>query len=270
MTGVPTGMSAGTSTGTLSVQPLAGIPMIRTGDDLAAVIGAALGAADIALRDGDLICVAQKIVSKAEGRLVALHSVTPSEEAVALARETDKDPRLVQLVLDESTEVVRKKPGVLIVRHRLGLVGANAGIDQSNIEHGDGSPGDESALLLPVDPDASAARLRSALERRSGARLGVVITDSSNRPWRLGTIGAAIGCAGIRALDDRRGGHDIYGRELKVTLINRADALATMATLVMGETTERTPVAVIRGLPPDDVDEPASSIIRPLHEDLFK
>lgn len=255
---------------TLTVQALPGIPMIRPGDDLSALIGNALQAAGVRLSDGDVVCVAQKIVSKAEGRLLALADVTPGEQAMALARETDKDPRLVQLVLDESTEVVRKKPGVLIVRHRLGLVGANAGIDQSNIEHGGDGPEQEYALLLPVDPDESARRLRAALEAASGARLGVVVTDSSNRPWRLGTIGAALGCAGIRALDDQRGGRDIYGRELKVTLINRADALATMATLVMGETTQRTPAAIIRGLAPDDVDEPASSIIRPLDEDLFR
>jgi coenzyme F420-0:L-glutamate ligase/coenzyme F420-1:gamma-L-glutamate ligase len=245
--------------------------MVRAGDDLPALIREALSAAGLTLQDGDIVAVAQKIVSKAEGRLVALASVTPDPAAIELARETDKDPRLVQLVLNESTEVVRKKPGVLIVRHRLGLVGANAGIDQSNIEHGaDGSTEQECALLLPEDPDASAERLRAALQASSGRRIGVIITDSNNRPWRLGTIGAAIGCAGIRALDDRRGGHDIYGRELKVTLVNRADSLATMATLVMGETTERTPVALIRGLPADAVDEPARSIIRPLEEDLFK
>ncbi len=254
----------------LTVQALPGIPMIQAGDDLAAIIAEALQTAGIRLAVGDVVCVAQKVVSKAEGRLLALADVTPSKQAVALAHETDKDPRLVQLVLDESTEVVRKKPGVLIVRHRLGLVGANAGIDQSNIEHGGDSPEQEFALLLPADPDGSARRLRSALEASTGVRLGVIITDSSNRPWRLGTIGAALGCAGIRVLDDRRGGRDIYGRELQVTLINRADALATMATLVMGETTERTPVAVIGGLAPDEVDEPASSIIRPLHEDLFR
>jgi coenzyme F420-0:L-glutamate ligase/coenzyme F420-1:gamma-L-glutamate ligase len=255
--------------GALTVQALAGLPMVRAGDDLAPLILEALAQAGLGLADGDVVCVAQKIVSKAEGRLVQLTDVTPSAEAERLARETDKDPRLVQLVLDESSEVVRSKPGVLIVRHRLGLVGANAGIDQSNIEHGpDGA--EAYALLLPADPDGSARALRAAFEQASGARLGVVITDSSNRPWRLGTVGAALGCAGIRVLDDRRGGRDIYGRELQVTLINRADAYATMATLVMGETTERTPVALIRGLAPDSVDEPASSIIRPLEEDLFK
>lgn len=250
--------------------PVTGVPMIAPGDDLGVIIAGALDAAGITLVNGDVVCVAQKIVSKAEGRLVRLADVTPSERAVALARETDKDPRLVQLILDESTEVVRHKPGVLIVRHRLGLVGANAGIDQSNIEHGPGGTEDELALLLPEDPDASARRLRAQLKDTSGADVGVVITDSSNRPWRLGTIGAAIGCAGIRALDDRRGGQDMFGRELKVTLINRADTLATMATLVMGETTERLPVALIRGLPADGVDEPATSLVRPLEEDLFR
>ncbi|MEZ5559840.1 MAG: coenzyme F420-0:L-glutamate ligase [Pseudomonadales bacterium] len=258
---------ASATTAAISVQALPGIPLVEPGDDLNALIGAALDAAGIALVDGDVLCVAQKIVSKAEGRLIRLSDVTPGPQASALALETDKDPRLVELVLQESTEVLRKKPGVLIVRHRLGLVGANAGIDQSNIAHADG---DERALLLPVDPDASAARLRAALERRFDARLGVIITDSSNRPWRLGTIGSAIGCSGIRVLDDRRGGHDMFGRELKVTLINRADALATMATLIMGETTEKTPVALIRGFPPEAADDPAQASVRPLEEDMFR
>jgi len=253
----------------VSVAPLTGIGLIKAGDDLATAILTAAEQADIRFVDGDIVCVAQKIVSKSEGRLVALSSVTAGPEALELAQATAKDPRLVQLVLDESTEVVRTKPGVLIVRHRLGLVGAHAGIDQSNIEHGNG-PDDEYALLLPVDPDDSARRLRRALEAACGVRLGVVITDSSNRPWRLGTIGIAIGCAGIRVLEDHRGGHDMFGRELKVTLINRADALATMATLVMGETTEATPVALIRGMPPEDADEPARSVVRPLQEDMFR
>lgn len=257
-------------TAAISATPVTGLPLIRAGDDLVELIATALVGNGIVPVAGDVICLAQKIVSKAEGRLVALKDVTPTAEAIRLAEETLKDPRLVQLILDESTDVVRKKPGVLLVRHRLGIVGAQAGIDQSNIEHGPGGAVDEYALLLPLDPDASATRLRAGLEARFGVRLGVLITDSNNRPWRLGSIGSAIGCAGVRVLDDRRGQTDLFGRELKVTLINRADALATMATLVMGESTEMTPVAVIHGLPPDDVDEPARTAIRPLEEDMFR
>ena len=250
----------------LEIIPLTGLPMVRSGDDLCALILAACTANGIVLTNGDVLCVAQKIVSKAEGRLVPLADVTASAEAHALAKETDKDPRLAQLILDESAEIMRKRPGVTIVRHRLGIVGANAGIDQSNVEHDDG----EAALLLPLDPDASAAALRAALEAASGCQLGVIVTDSHNRPWRLGTIGAAIGAAGVQVLEDHRGGHDIYGRELKVTLINRADQMAAAATLVMGETTERIPAAIIRGFPPDQHTGRAADIPRPLEEDLFR
>jgi coenzyme F420-0:L-glutamate ligase/coenzyme F420-1:gamma-L-glutamate ligase len=250
----------------LTFTPIAGIPMVRAGDDLPALILSALAAQQLTLAPGDILVVAQKIVSKAEGRQVALASITPTAAAITLAGETDKDPRLVELILRESNTVLRKKPGVLIVRHRLGLVGAQAGIDQSNIEHGD----DENALLLPEDPDASARRIRDTIGARSGVRPGVIVSDSMNRPWRLGTIGGAIGCAGIAVLDDRRGGHDIYGRELKVTMINRADSIATAATLVMGETTEKTPVALVRGFPPEDSTQTARDIIRPLEEDMFR
>ena len=243
--------------------------MVAPGDDLPGLLLDALTAQGLTLDDGDVLVVAQKIVSKSEGRQVRLADVTPSDEARALAVETDKDPRLVQLILDESTEVVRKKPGVLIVRQALGIVGAHAGIDQSNIEHGEHAE-DESALLLPRDPDASAARLHEELRRRTGRHVGVVISDSANRPWRLGTVGIAIGAAGIAALHDRRGGTDLFGRELKVTLINRADSLATAATLVMGETTERIPAAVIKGLAPETDCGNAAEILRPLEEDLFR
>jgi coenzyme F420-0:L-glutamate ligase/coenzyme F420-1:gamma-L-glutamate ligase len=192
-------------------EAIAGLPMVRAGDDLGALIAAAAAAAGLRFVDGDILVVAQKIVSKAEGRLVKLADVAPSKAALELAAETDKDPRLVELVLRESTDVLRKKPGVIIVRHRLGIVGAQAGIDQSNVDHAEG----EQALLLPIDPDASARRLRDDLRKRTGASLGIIVSDSMNRPWRLGTIGGAIGCAGIHVLDDRRGQHDIYGRELK-------------------------------------------------------
>ena len=250
----------------LTVTPIAGLPMVEPGDDLPALIVTALTQQRIELAAGDILVIAQKIVSKAEGRTVALSTITPSAEAVELARETDKDPRLVELILRESNTVLRKKPGVLIVRNRLGIVGAQAGIDQSNIEHADG----ENALLLPEDPDASARQIRERIAARTGVRPGVIVSDSMNRPWRLGSIGGAIGSAGILVLDDRRGGHDIYGRELKVTLVNRADSIATAAILVMGETTEKTPVALVRGFAAEDSAQTARDIIRPLEEDMFR
>ncbi len=246
--------------------PVPGLPMVGAGDDLAGLIAAALPGAGLALADGDVVCIAQKIVSKAENRRVALASVKPGAQAIGLARETEKDPRLVQLILDESTEVMRQRPGVLIVRHRLGFVCAHAGIDQSNIEH----DGGECALLLPTDPDASAARLRTRLHEATGASVGVLVTDSHNRPWRLGTVGTAIGCSGMGVLDDRRGNTDLYGRELLVTLSNRADAIAGAATLLMGETTEGIPVVIARGVAPLESNDTARSINRPLAEDLFR
>ena len=250
---------------------LPGISMIEHGDDLVAEIARALEQNAIMLQHGDVVCIAQKIISKAEGCLVALDSVEPGEGALKLAAATQKDPRIVQLILDESSEVMRHKPHVLVVRHKLGFVGAHAGIDQSNVDHSKG----EMALLLPKDPDASAATLREGLQNRYEARIGVVITDSHNRAWRMGTIGSAIGCAGIQVLDDSRGGEDIYGRTLQATLVSRADALASSATLMMGETTEKMPVVILRGLPPeqtlsDDPTQTARLINRPLEEDMFR
>jgi len=249
----------------LRVLPVTGLPMIQEGDDLALLITNQLHDNQQLLEHGDVIVIAQKIVSKSEGRLVSLASITPSEEAVRLAAETDKDARLVEVILRESDAVVRQKPGVMIMRHRLGHVGAHAGVDQSNIDHGD----DDAALLLPLDPDASAKRLREAIRHRSGKEIGVLISDSGNRPWRLGTTGIAIGASGFTVLDDRRGGTDLYGRELKVTLINRADSIATAATLIMGETTERIPVAIVRGFEYEPVEQNAAMINRPVEEDLF-
>ncbi len=243
-----------------------GLPMVEPGDDLADLVLAGLEAQNLELADGDVVCLAQKIVSKAEDRLVALDEVTPGTEALAVAEEVSKDPRLIELILRESDEILRKRPGIIIVRHRLGFVLANAGIDQSNVDQSAG----ERALLLPVDPDGSARALREALAERSGATVGVIITDSANRPWRLGTTGIAIGAAGVGVLDDHRGGTDSYGRELKVTLINNADAIANAATLVMGETTERIPLTLVRGLQATDVGQDASIINRPLAEDLFR
>ncbi|MBT7564242.1 MAG: coenzyme F420-0:L-glutamate ligase [Porticoccaceae bacterium] len=252
-------------TSQLSISTLSGIPMVKQGDDLAELILDCLKRDGLSLQSGDIVVVAQKIVSKAEGRLIRLKDVTPSEEALALASETEKDPRLVQLTLDESTKVVRQKPGILIVRHRLGHIGANAGIDQSNIEDDD-----EYALLLPKHPDLSAENLKRKLDIALNCDVGVLITDSHNRPWRMGTIGGAIGCAGFQVIDDRRGLSDLFGRELKVTLINRADAIAALATLLMGETTEKTPVALVRGFPVDSEYGTADDINRPIEDDLFQ
>ena len=249
-----------------SIAPLHGIKLVEPGDDLPAILLQAIDENGSELQDGDIVAIAQKIVSKAEGRQVKLAAVEPSAQAEQLAAQTDKDPRLVQLILDESTAVVRHKPGVLIMRHNLGLVGAHAGVDQSNIDH----DGGDAALLLPKDPDASAERIRRALTAATGRALGVLITDSANRPWRLGTVGIAIGAAGVNVLDDHRGGNDLYGRELKVTLINRADSVAAAATLAMGETSERTPAALVRGLPPAPPGQTASAVVRPLEEDLFR
>jgi coenzyme F420-0:L-glutamate ligase/coenzyme F420-1:gamma-L-glutamate ligase len=249
----------------LNIQTIKGIPMVRSGDALDLIILQSLKSNEVDLENGDIVVVAQKIVSKAEGQLIRLGDITPSSEARSLARETGKDPRLVQLILDESTEIIRKKVGVLIVKHRLGHIGANAGIDQSNIENDD-----EYALLLPSDPDNSAAKLKAQFDSALNVEVGVLIVDSHNRPWRLGTIGGAIGCAGFQVLDDQRGGVDLFDRELKVTLINRADSIAALATLIMGETTEKTPVAIVKGFVNDELDGTASDINRPLEEDLFQ
>ena len=250
---------------TLKIQPITDIPVVQAGDDLAQLINDALSGTKLSLQDGDVVVVAQKIVSLAEGRLMRLDDIDVSSAARELATETEKDPSLVELILREASEVIRKQPGLIIVRHRLGIVGANAGIDQSNIDHSNG----ECALLLPEDPDLSARRLRTALMEETGKTLSVVITDSMNRPWRLGSIGAAIGSAGLQVLDDRRGHLDLYGEELKVTVMNRADAIAAAAVLVMGETTERVPAAIVHGLPAEDSAQVARDCIRPVAEDLF-
>ncbi len=251
---------------TVTLLPLRGLPLVEKGDDLVAHIVQSCAENDIQLRDADVVVVAQKIVSKSEGRQVWLETVEPSNDALRLGEQTEKDPRLVELILQESSEVVRSKPGVLITRHRLGHVGANAGIDQSNIDQSRG----ESVLLLPIDPDASAQRIFQSLRSITNRNIGVVISDSSNRPWRLGTIGVAIGAANIRVLDDRRGLQDLFGNDLKVTLINVADSIATAASLLMGETTEQVPVVVVRGLTSPNGCENASMANRPIAEDLFR
>ena len=246
--------------------PIPGVPLVAAGADLAGIVGAALRAAGELPEAGDVVAVAQKIVSKAEGRRVLLDSVTPSPRAVEIARQAGKDPRVVELILRESRAVVRVSPGVIITEHNTGVVLANAGIDRSNVE---GS--DDAALLLPVDPDASAATLRDRLQREFGMTLGVLITDSIGRAWRLGTVGTAIGCAGVLALNDLRGQKDLFGRTLQVSEVAVADSLAAAAVLVMGEAAEGTPLVLIRGaFAGDDRGQTARAALRPRDEDLFR
>lgn len=251
----------------LSLIAVPGIPLIRSGDDLADVIAGCLSQAGLALQENDVLVLAQKIVSKADGRAVDLSTITPSARAVELAHVVRKDPRLVEVILSESTRVVRAVRDVLIVEHRLGFVMANAGVDQSNVADPAGPP---LALLLPQDPDASARRLQEALHRRSGCRVGVVINDSFGRPWRVGTVGVAIGCAGLPAVIDRRGDPDLFGRTLQSTVVAFADEIAAAASLVMGQADESRPVILLRGLAPAGVAQTARALLRPGNEDLFR
>ncbi len=249
----------------LELLALPGIPMVRAGDDLAALIIAALG--ERRLQAGDVVVVAQKIVSKAEGRTVDIATVTPSAEAERLAAEVGKDPRLVEVILRESTRVVRSRPNLIIVQHRLGFVMANAGVDQSNVAPADGV---HRALLLPVDPDASAEVLRMKLQAHYGVALGVIVSDSFGRAWRRGTCGIAIGAAGLPSLIDLRGQPDLFGRTLEVSIIGFADEIAAAASLLQGQAAEAQPVVLVRGLDWSAPQAPASELVRPVEEDLFR
>jgi coenzyme F420-0:L-glutamate ligase/coenzyme F420-1:gamma-L-glutamate ligase len=254
---------------TANVELLAvpGLPMIKPGDDLAALIADGFTRAKLQPRGQDVVVIAQKIVSKAEGRSVELASVKPSPRAVALAEEVQKDPRLVELILSESVRVARSRPNVLIVEHRLGFVMANAGIDQSNVGPSDGV---ERALMLPVDPDGTAEQLRAKLSAHYGAPLAVLIIDSFGRAWRRGTAGIAIGAAGLPALLDLRGNPDLFGRTLQVSISGFADEIAAAASLVMGQGDEGQPVVLVRGLSWQAPANPARELVRPASEDLFR
>ncbi|MBL4781922.1 MAG: coenzyme F420-0:L-glutamate ligase [Porticoccaceae bacterium] len=260
----------------LQLFALAGFPLVEPGDDLASLIGDSLSANQQALQDGDVLVLAQKIVSKAEDRYVDLKRVEPTAEALALAAEVDKDPRIVSVILDESTAVVRHCPGVLIVEHRLGYVMANAGIDASNIQHVDSKSGDElveRVLLLPNNPDQFAADLAEQLLQVHGVRVAVIINDSVGRAWRNGTTGLALGAAGLAALDDRRGDKDLYGRTLLVTEVAVADQLASAAALLQGEGGEGKPVVIIRGYDFDAAPQRCNGVgalLRDRERDLFR
>jgi coenzyme F420-0:L-glutamate ligase/coenzyme F420-1:gamma-L-glutamate ligase len=249
----------------LSIAALAGIPLVKAGDDIAGLVLQGMAASGLALQRGDIVVIAQKIVSKAEARTVDLREVTPSPRAEQLAAEVDKDPRLVELILRESTEVVRHRKGVLVVAHRNGIVLANAGIDASNVA------GDEHhVLLLPEDCNRSCREIRARLAARTGVEAGVLIIDSLGRAWRNGTVGVALGAAGLPALLDLRGTPDLFGRELRTTEVGVADEIAAAASMLMGQADEGTPVALLRGLKLPGTDGSAADLIRPRALDLFR
>ena len=250
---------------TLSVVP--GIPLLQPGDDLGAIIIAATTNTGLVPGDGDIVVVAQKAVSKCQGRYVDLAAVTPSWHARQLAVEVDKDPRLVEVILSESVRIVRKVPNVLIVEHRSGCIMANAGVDQSNISRAASA---EPVLLLPKDSDAASEAICAALSAHFSKRLGVVVSDSFGRPWRRGTVGVALGAAGIPSLKDLRGKPDLSGRPLQVTETGFADEVAAAASLLMGQADEGHPVVLVSGFGLADAPIAARALIRPASEDLFR
>ena len=254
---------------TLTFTPLPQMPLISQGDNLAIMLIASLHTARVTLEDGDILVVAQKIISKAEGRLVNLASVTPSKEAIELAKRSEKNPRLVELILRESKEVLRVRPGTIIVEHRLGFICASAGIDHSNVRGENGNPEDW-VLLLPEDPDRSALEIRRKIKVATGNRIGVLIIDSHGRAWRLGTIGTAIGISGLPGLVDERGWQDLFGYRLKITFVAAADELAAAASLVMGEAAEGIPAVHVRGFPYPLRESSLKELIRLKENDLFR
>ena len=249
----------------LTIKALPDVPLIQEGDNLTEIILEALKNANETLEDHDILVISSKIISKSEGRLVKLADVTPSEEAIQLAEETRKDPRVVELALRESTGISRKAPGVMVTIHNQGFVSANAGIDQSNI-----SQQEESVLLLPLDPDKSAQHLRENLQAKTGTQIGIIISDTHGRPFRLGNVGVAIGVAGLPALLDLRGEQDLYGRTLEISITGFADLVASAAHLVCGEGNEGYPVVHIRGLKSDAPHGTAKDIYRPPERDLYR
>ena len=269
----------------LTLTPLPEIPLIHEGDNLSEIILQSCQLANITLKDDDILVLAQKIVSKAEGRLVNLADVEPSPCAFQLAEETEKDPRVVELILQESNEIVRTRPGLIVVEHNSGFICANAGIDRSNVNphpspEGISSlpprgkakmgAGDEYVLLLPKDSDKSATALREKLESATGTKLGILIIDSHGRAWRNGTVGMTIGISGTPAVVDLRGDEDLFGRELKITQVGAADELAAAASLMMGQSNEGKPIIHARGFPYPLRESSLKELIRPKEADLFR
>tara|TARA_Y100000746_G_scaffold184017_1_gene162361 strand:+ start:17 stop:796 length:780 start_codon:yes stop_codon:yes gene_type:complete len=250
----------------ITLTAIQNIPEINPGDDVSRIINQCLLDQEYGLRNNDLIVIAQKIISKSENRFIDLKTIEPSEEAIKLAKETDKDPRLTELILQESNRIIRAENGTIIVEHKLGHILANAGIDRSNIGRRN-----DYALLLPKDPDGSAIKIKKSLEDRYQIKLGVLITDSMGRAWRLGTTGHALGSSGIKTLIDMRGEEfDRDERLLQTTIIGVADQIASAATLLMGESSEGVPAVILRGLDLLDDSDTVNDLIRPAEEDLFR
>lgn len=254
---------------TLTITPIYGIPDILPDDQLGNIIINAIVDNNISLENGDILVITQKIVSKSENRYVSLLEVSLSAEALILAREAQKDPRIVELILRESKKILRVRPGLLIVEHRLGFICANAGIDQSNTKDERGSL-DETVLLLPENPDLSARNIREIIQQQFKINAGILIIDSFGRAWRLGTIGTAIGLSGLPGLIDLRGVPDMFGRKLQTTEIGAADELASAASLVMGQAAERVPVVHVRGFPYPLREANHLELIRTVETDLFR
>ena len=252
----------------LTLTPLLNFPLIRQDDNLADILVKSLQETQIELHDNDIIVLAQKIVSKSEGRMVNLATVTPSQQAIELAQKADKDPRVMELMLQESNEVLRIRVGTIIVEHKLGFVCANAGIDHSNVMSGGNT--EDYVLLLPEDPDRSARNIREKIKQTTGKTIGVMIIDSHGRAWRNGTVGICIGLSGLPAIVDERGWKDLFGYALKITIVGVADELAAAASLVMGQAAEGIPAVHVRGFPYPLGEGSLKDLIRPKEQDMFR
>lgn len=259
---------------TLTLTSLKNIPLIRQGDQLADILLNALAETKIELQENDILVLAQKIISKSEGRMVNLANVRPSQKAIELSQQTDKDARLVELMLQESNEVVRYRKGVIVVEHKLGFICANAGIDHSNVSPLSESEGqgakEDFVLLLPENPDASAKKIRNEIKQKTNKNIGVMIIDSHGRAWRNGTVGVCIGLSGIPAVVDERGWQDLFGYTLQATIVGTADELAAAASLVMGQAAEGTPAVHTRGFPYPLSEGSLQELIRPKDMDMFR
>jgi len=253
----------------LTLTPLQHIPLIRHGNNLADIVVKAIDTTELDLQDNDVLVFAQKVISKAEGRTVNLATITPSQRALELAKQTEKDARVVELILQESNEVLRTRVGAIIVEHKLGFVCANAGIDHSNVA-GLGDAVEEWVLLLPAEPDHSAEKMRAEIKSKTGKDVGILIIDSHGRAWRNGTVGVTIGIAGLPGLEDLRGKPDLFGYTLQVTQVGVADELAAAASLMMGQAAEGTPVVHVRGFPYPLRESKTKELIRAKEQDLFR